>query len=262
LTDARFTVAASDLDDTLLQPDGSISPRTEQAIRSWLNAGRRFVVATGRPPRGIGERLPPFLHHVPWICYNGAEIRLHGEVIYRHFIPEATLVELVELILSDFPDTIIGIEIEDLLWLNKPRTPDKLNPHHRVADLREVAHLPTAKVLLFSERLDALLEGLGPMPDAVRLMPSGRYPFVQLMAEGADKVTALRHLLEGWGESLENLVAFGDDINDVEMLQAAGLGVAVANAFPGALAVARRIAPANTEDGVAQVMEELMNVND
>jgi hydroxymethylpyrimidine pyrophosphatase-like HAD family hydrolase len=57
-------------------------------------------------------------------------------------------------------------------------------------------------------------------------------------------------------------VAFGDDINDVEMLQAAGLGVAVANAFPGALAVARRIAPANTEDGVAQVMEELMNVND
>jgi hydroxymethylpyrimidine pyrophosphatase-like HAD family hydrolase len=46
------------------------------------------------------------------------------------------------------------------------------------------------------------------------------------------------------------------------MLQAAGLGVAVANAFPGALAVARRIAPANTEDGVAQVMEELMNVND
>ena len=257
----RFTIAASDLDDTLLRPDGSLSPRSEQTIGAWLDAGRRFVVATGRPPRGVGERLPSRLHSVPWICYNGAEIRLHGEVIYRHFIPAATLVDLIDCILADFPDTTVGIEIDDMLWLNRPRSRERVNPHHRVGDLREVAHLPTAKVLLFSERLDALLEGVGPMPEGVRLMPSGRYPFVQLMADGADKVTALRHLLAGWGESLENVVAFGDDINDVDLLQAAGLGVAVANAFPGALAVARRIAPANTADGVAQVMEELMNCN-
>ncbi len=254
----HFTVAASDLDDTLLLPDGSLSPRTEAAVGAWLDAGRRFVVATGRPPRSVGERLPSFLQNVPWICYNGAEIRLHGEVIYRHFIPEATLVELVDHVLTDFPNTTLGIEIDDMLWLNRPRGESKSGAAHRVGDLRAVAHLPTAKVLIFSDRLDELLEALGPLPQNVRLMPSGRYRFVQLMAEGADKVTALRHLLGGWGESLESVVAFGDDVNDVDLLRAAGLGVAVANAFPGALEVADRVAPANTEDGVAQVLEELM----
>lgn len=255
---SRWTVVASDLDDTLLQPDGSLSGRTADAIRAWLDSGRRFVVATGRPPRSVGERLPEFLHVVPWICYNGAEIRLNDKVIYRHFIPGSTLGALVDAVLTDFPDTTIGIEIDDLLWLNRPRGREPHNVHHRVADLREIVHLPTAKVLLFSDQLDTLLEGIAPLPAGVRLMPSGRYPFVQLMAEGADKVTALRHLLAAWGESLDHVVAFGDDINDVDLLQAAGLGVAVANAFPGALHACRRVAPANTDDGVAQVLEELM----
>lgn len=254
----RWRVAVSDLDDTLLQPDGSISPRTEMALRAWLESGRRFVVATGRPPRGVGERLPGFLQQIPWICYNGAEIRLHGEVIYRRFIPEATLNALVECVLDDFPDTTIGIELDDLLWLNKPRSRDIGNPHHRIADLRTVAHLPTAKVLIFSERLDVLMAALEPMPEGVRLMPSGRYPFVQLMAAEVDKATALRHLMDAWGESLENVVAFGDDVNDIDLLRVAGLGVAVANAFHGALDAADRVAPANVEDGVAVVLEELM----
>ncbi len=255
---ARWTVAASDLDDTLLQPDGTLSARTSVAVRAWLDSGRRFVVATGRPPRSIGERLPEFLHDVPWICYNGAEIRLRGNVVYRDFIAEQTLVELVDTVLTSFPDTTIGIEVDDQLWLNRPRGRAPHNVHHRVGDLRAIAHLPTAKVLLFSDRLDALLAALQPLPRGVRLMPSGRYPFVQLMAVGADKVTALRHLLSEWGESLDNVVAFGDDVNDVDLLQAAGLGVAVANAYPGALEASARVAPANTEDGVAQVLEELM----
>jgi Cof subfamily protein (haloacid dehalogenase superfamily) len=256
-----LTVAASDLDDTLLRHDGTVSPRTEAAIAAWLEAGRHFVVATGRPPRSVGERLPPLLHSVPWICYNGAEIRHDGAILYRDFIPENALPLFIERILAEFPDAIVGLELEDTLWLNKPRQ-SRTEPHvrHKIADLRTVAHLPTAKVLVFSDDLDNLAPVFEALPETVRLMPSGRYPFLQLMARGADKVTALRHLIGSWGCTLDNVVAFGDDINDIDLLREARLGVAVANSFPPALAVADHLAPSNDEDGVAQVLEALLAV--
>jgi hydroxymethylpyrimidine pyrophosphatase-like HAD family hydrolase len=196
---------------------------------------------------------------VPWICYNGAEIRQDGRVLYRNFIPEGALVELVPRVLEEFPDTIVGIELDDVLWLNRPRERQtSYHPRYRIADLRDVAHHATAKVLFFSERREALLHICDPLPPATRLMTSGRYPFFQLMAESADKVHALSFLLDGWGYGLRDVVAFGDDINDVDLLRACGVGVAVANAFPGALAVADRVTASNEEDGVALVLEELL----
>jgi len=262
MTDTRFTVAACDLDDTLLRSDGTISSRTEAAIARWLDAGRRFVIATGRPSRSIEHAVPAILHEVPWISYNGAEIRHAGEVIYRRFIPEGTLPPLVDRLLMGYPETTVGLEIDDLLWLNRPRLQlDGPNPHHRVVDLNTVAHRASAKMLLFAEDLDALTAACHPLPPGVRLMQSGRYHFLQLMSTQADKVHALRHLLEGWGQSLENVVAFGDDINDVEMLHRAGLGVAVANAWPPAWEAAVGITASNDEDGVALVLESLLDAD-
>lgn len=254
-----LTVAASDLDDTLLRPDGTVSPRTEAAVTAWLESGRHFVIATGRPPRSVGERLPDILRRVPWICYNGAEVRHEGAVLYQEFIPENTLPPLIERILVEHPDAIVGMEVDDVLWLNRPRQ-SRTEPHVRqnIADLRSLAHLPAAKVLVFADDLDHLQPVFETLPRSVRLMPSGRYPFLQLMAQRADKVHALSRLIEPWGSSLETVVAFGDDINDVDLLRGARLGVAVANAFAPALAVADFIAPSNEEDGVAQVLETLL----
>jgi hypothetical protein len=146
-----------------------------------------------------------------------------------------------------------------VLWLNRPRERQtSYHPRYRIADLREVSHHATAKVLFFSERLEELLGAFDPLPPSTRLMASGRYPFFQLMAESADKVHALSYLLDGWRRSLDDVVAFGDDINDVDLLRASAVGIAVANAFPGALAAADRVTASNEDDGVAQVLEELL----
>jgi Cof subfamily protein (haloacid dehalogenase superfamily) len=255
-----LTVAACDLDDTLLQSNGTVSPRTEAAITRWLESGRRFVIATGRPPRTIGEKLPPVLQQVPWICYNGAEIRQEGAVLFREFIPEGALPPLIDRLLTNFPDATVGIELDDLLWLNRPRQqPSAYNRHHRVADLRTVAHRSSAKLLIFAEELDAVTAACEPLPPGTRLMLSGRYHFLQLMSTDADKVHALSHLLGQWGESLECVVAFGDDINDVDLLRCAGLGVAVSNAWPPAREAADLVTDSNDEDGVAAVLERLLD---
>jgi Cof subfamily protein (haloacid dehalogenase superfamily) len=260
MSSPKVTVAASDLDDTLLRSDGSVSPRTEAAITRWLDAGRRFVIATGRPPRTIGERLPPVLQSVPWICYNGAEIRQEGDVLFQEFIPAGALPPLIDRILTEFPDATVGIELDDLLWLNRPREQrNAYNAHHRIADLRTIAHHASAKVLFFSEELDELTEACHPLPTGTRMLASGRYRFLQLMSTHADKVHALRHLLEQWGLELRDVVAFGDDINDLDLLRSAGLGVAVSNAWPPVLKIADVIAPSNDEDGVAVMLEKLLD---
>lgn len=252
---APILVTAVDLDDTLLRSDGELSPRTLTALQTWLAAGRRVVIATGRPPRTIAEKLPAFLQDAPWICYNGAEVRHQGCILYRNYIPSGVLPEIIGRVLDQHPDAMIGMEIDDLLWLNRERSRPG---HYRVADLRTVAHLPTPKVLFFSERLRELMTILEPPPAGTRLMPSGRYQFTQLMASSADKANALRVLLDRWGLSTENVITFGDDVNDVELLHAAGVGVAVANALDSVKAVADRITASNDDDGVAQVLEELL----
>ena len=78
------------------------------------------------------------------------------------------------------------------------------------------------------------------------------------MPSGASKAAALGWLLDRWGLSQEDVVAFGDDVNDVEMVAEAGLGVAMANAVPEVKAAADRITVSNEEDGVAVVLEEFL----
>ena len=252
---APILVTAVDLDDTLLRSDGELSPRTLAALQAWLAAGRRVVIATGRPPRTIAEKLPALLQNAAWICYNGAEVRQQGNILYQNYIPSGVLPETIGRVLDQHPDATIGMEIDDLLWLNRERSRPG---HYRVADLRTMAHLSTPKVLFFSERLSELMAILEPPPAGTRLMPSGRYQFTQMMSSSADKASALHVLLNRWGLSAENVIAFGDDVNDVELLQAAGIGVAVANALDSVKAAADRITASNDDDGVALVLEELL----
>lgn len=254
-----FDVAVVDMDDTLLGSDGAVSPRTLAAIEAWLGSGRRLVIATGRPPRSIGTHLPAALHEAPWICYNGAEIRLKGKIVYQNYIAESALCAPIGRVLEKYPDCTIGIELEDALWLNRQRhRQSEFSPHYHVVDLRTVYHRSTPKVLFFSERLPEVMALVSPPPAGVRIMESGRYPFFQLMAQGADKSTALVHLMQEWSVPLGRVVAFGDDVNDVDLLRVVGLGIAMENAYPPARAAADRLTAHHDADGVALVLEELL----
>jgi hydroxymethylpyrimidine pyrophosphatase-like HAD family hydrolase len=89
-------------------------------------------------------------------------------------------------------------------------------------------------------------------------MLSDKYNLVQILAANADKTHALRHLIDHLGLEMAQVVAIGDDINDVEMIRDSGLGIAVANAIPAVKAVAQRVTLSNDEDGVAVAIEELL----
>jgi 5-amino-6-(5-phospho-D-ribitylamino)uracil phosphatase len=248
-------VLVLDLDDTLLRSDGTISERTLRALEAWSAAGNVVVVATGRPTRNVAAVLPTTLHTVPWITYNGAYIYLEGERIYENLIPAAAIHAIIGLVNQELPECALGLEIGDTLYIN--RTINRTTPYH-VVDLTTVAHQPAAKILFFQQEFETLATVISLLPTETRAMLSDKYNLVQVLAANADKTHALRHLVEHLGLTMEQVVAIGDDINDVDMIRDSGLGIAVANAIPAVKAVAKRITLSNDEDGVAVVIEELL----
>jgi Cof subfamily protein (haloacid dehalogenase superfamily) len=250
----EISVVAVDLDDTIVRSDGAISDRTLDALHAWEAGGGRVIIATGRPPRST-RHIPHRLHHLPWICYNGAVIH-HGEsVLYEDFISGEDTRLIVETILTAGADVRVGVEIGDVLYINQPV--DRPGVRH-VADLLSVANQPSAKVILPIDHYRQIEPLLTAFPASARVLLSEKYKIVQIMPYATSKERALRHLLDGWGLSMANVVAFGDDVNDVEMVAEAGIGVAMDNAVPEVKAVADRITATNDEDGVALVLEELI----
>lgn len=250
-----FQIAAIDLDDTLLHRDGTISPYTLQHLHAWQRNGRKVVIATGRPPRSIGAALPSDLQTVPWVCYNGAEIHLANERIYANHIPTADTQLIIAQLLAAVPQPLIGLEIDGQLYLN--RTSPRSTPY-LVADLQLLLQ-PAAKVLIFSETGVPLERLALEFPATAQPLYSARYPhFIQILATECNKAVALRHLVESWGATLADVVAFGDDTNDVEMVALSGYGVAVENAVAEVKAVADCITVSNDDDGVATVLQALL----
>lgn len=249
-------VAALDLDDTLLRSDHTLSPATRDALRQWRSRGHHIVIATGRPPRSVGDSLPGELADVPWIVYNGAEVCQSGRSIYQNLISTADTRRILRLLLDAVPDCALGLEIDDVLYLNRPWP--RPTAYELAPDLLAVADRPSAKVLFFSDDVSGLNDTFGAMPPSTRVMVSTKYGLIQIMARTADKAQALRFLMARWGLGMDHVVAFGDDINDVDMVRLSGLGVAVDNAIPEVKAVAKRITLSNDEDGVGAVLRELL----
>lgn len=263
-----YEVLALDMDDTLLCSDGTIDAATLELLTRWRAAGKQIVIATGRPPRSVGPSLPPLLQDVPWICYNGAMVRHQGQTIYANLMDPDDVVHLVDWGNRTLPDWRIGLEIDDVLYLNQPLTVRKDYVHE--PDLLAIARRPAAKVLYSNGALNAaaVLNGgtdiFGPLrplldslPARTRPMLSLRYQLAQFMSHTADKAVALAHVVQMWGLGMDQVVAFGDDVNDVDMLRGCGLGVAMGNAVPEVHAVADRITGINDDGGVAQVLATL-----
>ncbi len=250
-------ILALDLDDTLLRTDKTISECTRQALRRWLAAGHEVIVATGRPPRWIHEALPPELHDAPRVVYNGAQVIVGGNVVYRNEIEPADVRKIVEWTQAYRPHWHIGLEIDDQLYLN--RTTQKAGVY-TVAELISLCERPAAKIIFpFPEASEDLAPLLAVLPATTRALITPKFSMVQLCGSTTDKANALAHLLAQRNLSVDALIAIGDDVNDIEMLRRAGIGIAVDNALDEVKAVADWVTDAADADGVATAIERLLD---
>ena len=247
----------TDLDGTLLRNDKTVSPRTLAALNAARARGIKFVIATARPIRAVEQWLPP----LPWdaaVYHNGAVIRDFSGAL-RHIGIERPAA-LARNILAAHPDAHISLEAEDCHYANYDA--DRIWPGMefvRTADFRELENAVADKLLIEAHSPAELARYEPHLPTEVYLQLSEGVVAMG-MHRDATKLNAVRLLAGRLGIGLEEVAAFGDDYNDLELLAACGRGVAVANALPEVRTAAGETCLSNEADGVADWLEKNLSV--
>lgn len=269
-------MVATDLDGTLLRPDNSVSARTVAAFAAAREAGLTVVFVTGRPPRWLPPVVEATGHAGIGVCANGAlvlDLDTH-EVLETHPIPYAVLAETVGVLRAEVDGVAFAVE-----WASPDEHDDfahepSYRARYRVAgvehgDILELAaRHPVVKLLARIDGgdhparhdVDELLEvTLGHVSHLVTATHSASDDvLIEMSALGVSKGAALAHQAARLGIPLEAAVAVGDMPNDVPMLAAAGIGLAVETGHAAALAAADAVLPGPEDDGLAQLVEAVL----
>jgi hydroxymethylpyrimidine pyrophosphatase-like HAD family hydrolase len=183
-----------------------------------------------------------------------------GEVVYRNEIGPADVRAVVEWTQQAYPHWHIGLEIEDELFVN--RETQKAG-NYTVAELGTLCDRPAAKIIfLFPGEREDVSPLVAALPSSTRALITPKFSLVQLCGHTTDKADALAFLLSQRNLGFESLAAIGDDVNDTQMLQRAGIGIAMDNALPEVKAAADWITAAANDDGVALAIDRLLGLNE
>jgi HAD superfamily hydrolase (TIGR01484 family) len=261
----RPAVVATDLDGTIVRSDGTISTRTTQALAAAQQAGALLVLATGRPPRWLPGVADAVGHRGIAICANGAIVFDLGvdRVVASYPIEADVVRRLMERLRAAVPGIAFGMERVDGQFAHEPDYHPRWSPEAQtvVGRLDPLLTAPVAKLLGRREGMSSeeLLELARDSVDGTQasLTHSSIDGLLEISAPGVTKASTLAELLAARGLGPADVIAFGDMVNDLDMLIWAGHGVAVANAHPDVLAVADEVTAANDDDGVAEVLERI-----
>ncbi|MEU3507553.1 Cof-type HAD-IIB family hydrolase [Streptomyces longwoodensis] len=265
---------ATDLDGTLLRDDKTVSPRTVAALAAAEQAGIDVFFVTGRPARWMDVVSEHVHGHGLAICGNGAAVvDLHGGPGAHRFVkvrelPRQNALDAVALLRDAAPGTVYAVE-QTYGFHQEPdypklhmETPDDLAPAEELLAPDGVASRePILKILAYHPTLDpdAFLTvarlSVGDRANVTRSSPSA---LLEISGPEVSKASTLALCCAERGISHEEVVAFGDMPNDLEMLTWAGRSYAMGNAHPDVLAAASGRTAANNEDGVALVIEQLL----
>ena len=273
-------IVALDLDGTLLDSQKRLSERNRAALARAAEKGVLIVPTTGR----FFGMMPPAIRDLPFVRYaitiNGAQVydRETDTALVRDEIPLETALGVMEIL--DRHDVIYDCYRQNWGWMTaalQDKAADYATNEHYLKMVREFrkpvpelkAHLRATaaegdvqKIMLFGRRdaewgtRDEIVRELNERFPEIKVT-SSTWNNIELNIRTAHKGNALKRFAEHLGFSLENCMAFGDGMNDFTMVEAAGMGVAMANAEPEVKRVAKIVTTSNDEDGVAAVLEKL-----
>lgn len=243
-----------DLDNTLLRKDKSISDYTVKVLERCRKRGYLIAFATARAENAM-LRFLQAIGPDAVISNGGATIRVNGEIIYRNLMPSEDVAMIIKMC-RGFTDGqgLITAECDDGYYCNfHPDDIDRSSVYiySDFDEFKTPAYKITAK--LRNEKWGE--EIVKACPDCTVIGFSGE-DWRRFAAKDSNKATAMRILLRYLGIDLEDVIAFGDDYNDIEMLECTGTAVAVSNAIQAVKDVADFITDSNDDDGVAAFLEK------
>jgi len=262
-------IAAFDLDGTLLRSDHSLSPRTVEALRALHGKGCLPVVSTGRSYEGVEGILKTLELDIPVICYNGAMIVYGKGKVLRHWkLPEEPLRQVLEMA-RQRKIHFQGFHGKEVFAEQSgPPTDYYLKATGLVTEITRFDQwdkLDMTKVILIGpyNRESRQWPELHQMQQILKerfgniFYTAFSKPFyLELINGECSKGKSLQWLMESFDVEKVKTAAFGDGLNDAEMLQAAGISVAMANSNPALFDFCSHRTESNDAEGVASFIEK------
>ena len=274
----HIQLVAIDLDGTLLNSKKTCSLRTQNAVQAVLKTGRKVCFVTGR---GVVDTAPfaqqcGLTEHL--ITANGAYIwDIQDQQCIKQTGLDADIVDYTiqigrsqKMFLWLFAPHNVHCETSDYLYqavINK--YPDFTSDHCNLDTIDNKSVLKSLFILQLDKALEIKEQLHQKYGDRIHMIINSTHTddpddatkelvYLEILHSESNKGNALQHLCEYYKIPLANTIAFGDEDNDIEMLQIAGVGVAMANANKSILDVAQYKTLSNDEDGVADFLEKYL----
>ena len=251
-----------DLDGTLLSGKSNIPEENIAALRRAMDAGVQVVIASGRMIEAtvpIAERIGV---NAPLSLFNGAMAYdyQNDRILCGATIPCETAQEVLRALeergtyVQAFPGRGFYMERKNH-WTDYYENKISVIGTEVGMPLSRWLETEVYKLLCLGEpaELDAVIREFSPRFPEVTFVKSGE-THLEIIARGVDKASGMADISRLTGISPDEMMAFGDEMNDLPMLKYVGEGYAMENAVPGVLKEMRRIAPRNTDHGVARIV--------
>lgn len=268
---AQCKLVALDLDGTLTNSEKVLPKKNKDALFKLQERGVKVVLASGRPTYGIMHlakelNLQEFGGYI--VAYNGSFIiecstgkRISSTVFPRELLPQIESVAKqlnVEPLTYDDPTDTILAKTSDNKWIQHEAWLNNNMALRIVESLNDSAPMNIPKCLMVGDpdymgKVEPQVRELFPMIDVYRSSPF----FLEIVPKGIDKANSLETLSRIIGIRQEEMAAFGDGHNDINMIKYAGWGVAMSNACDEAKNIADFISLSNDDCGVAHAIKEL-----
>lgn len=276
---SRFRLLAIDIDGTLVNQHDELTPATREALGRAARAGIRVVLATGRRYSKTLHLVEPLGIDVPLVTASGALVKdpAGHRTLFRAEFADGAVAGAVRLMDRAGFDALLCADTFEQGFdfyqgrspVRSPQLAEYMAVNHDCGRpwpglLRSpppgVFHLFTMGTRAEMAALEAALhaELAGRLTTHVLRSPKYSGFMVEVAPAGVSKWSGVRRLAGEWGIGDEAICAVGDDVNDVPMIRAAGLGVAMGNAQESVKAAADRVAPCQEQDGLAEVVEWLL----
>jgi Cof subfamily protein (haloacid dehalogenase superfamily) len=245
----------TDLDNTLLQNDKNISEYNMNILRKCQEKGIKIVFATARSTQASSRILDQFKPDI-FVGYGGALIMAGGKVIHRIDISAEISNKIIKESLK-IPEVqyILAINESIALTNNIESLEIKDSSHYKYVDFSSDYNHRYLKISLFSSS-QVVVEKIAsnyPMCDMLRYTGEDLYRFAN---RDAVKWNAIKAIADYYNLSTNMFIAFGDDRNDLEMIENCGIGIAVENAIDDVKSVAKYVCDSNENNGVGKWLEE------
>lgn len=264
---------ALDLDGTLLTDDKRISVKNKQTIQQAIEDGHIVVIATGRPSRASMHYYQELQLTTPMVNFNGALVHhplisdwqgLHTpmplETAHR-IIDVSSEIEVKNIIAEVQDQVYLDSYSEDIMNIFQDAQSDS---PYIIGDIKaKLQHDPTSVLIYPDEaQVQVLRSHLDDYHAEVIEHRKWGAPWnmIEIIKKGMNKAVGLQRIAEEYSIPKERIIAFGDEDNDLEMIDYAGVGVSMGNAIDELVSVSKHQTLTNEEDGISIFLDEYLNL--